>query len=320
MTAQQNIHFKNVIKRYNDHLAIDQIDLVIPQGEIFGLLGPNGAGKTTLIAMLCGLVKIDKGDILVGESSIIKDSTSVKKRIGYVPQELALFEDLTVLENLNYFAGIYKLTGATKKERIAEALEVSALAEAGKKKVKTLSGGMKRRLNIACAIMHHPEILIMDEPTVGIDPQSRNHILEFAQQINKSRGTTILYTSHYMEEIQKICSRLAIIDQGRLLVEGSLETVLRSVNDDISLIIETTPPEKSRVNAALAAIKATGSVKGIQLENQTLTLSIHNEAYDLGSLLSLLTASGFPIHGLQTMTPNLETVFLSLTGKQLRDA
>lgn len=320
MTAHQNIQFKHVIKRYNDHLAIDQIDLTIPQGEIFGLLGPNGAGKTTLIAMLCGLVKIDKGDIFVGESSILTDSTAVKKRIGYVPQELALFEDLTVLENLNYFAGIYKLKGTVKKERIAEALAVSALSEASKKKVKTLSGGMKRRLNIACAIMHHPEILIMDEPTVGIDPQSRNHILEFAEEINKSRGTTILYTSHYMEEIQKICSRLAIIDQGRLLVEGSLETVLRSVNDDITLVIETTAPEKNKVPSALAAIKSAGRVKAIQLENQTLTLNLPNEAFDLGNLLNLLSANGFPVHGLQTQTTNLETVFLSLTGKQLRDA
>lgn len=311
----KNIEFINVTKRYDDKLAVDKVNFTINEGELFGLLGPNGAGKSTLLSMLCGIVSMDKGDIKVGSYSIDKDPKKVKKLIGYVPQELAIFENLSIKDNLDYFAGMYGLKGSIKKERISEALEVTGLKERSKDKVKKLSGGMKRRLNIACAILHRPEVLIMDEPTVGIDPQSRNHILEFTKQLNKKYGTTIIYTSHYMEEIQSLCDKIIILDEGKEIIKGTKEEILRSVIDETVLNIKI-------LNKNPEIISELRKLKGIieaSFEDENLKVVSRSSEYKIEDVLMILRQSGSNILNLTIDEPNLETVFLSLTGKQLRD-
>jgi ABC-2 type transport system ATP-binding protein len=192
------IEVKNLTKRFSDKLVLDNISLKIEEGEIFGLLGPNGAGKSTLINLIIGLIKADNGDVFVGGHSINKEPIKVREQIGVVPQEIALFESLNAKENLEYWGGLYGLKGAKLMERIDEAISIAGLEDNLKKRVKTYSGGMKRRLNVAAGMMHHPKILIMDEPTVGVDPQSRNHIFQVVKDMNKNYNTTIIYTSHYM--------------------------------------------------------------------------------------------------------------------------
>lgn len=309
------IEFKNVTKRYDDKIVVDKVNFTIKEGEIFGLLGPNSAGKSTLISMLCGIVSIDKGDITVGEYSIKDNPIEVKSTLGYVPQELALFENLSILDNLQYFAGMYGIKGKLKKERINEALQVTGLKERKKEKVKKLSGGMKRRLNIACAILHRPKILIMDEPTVGIDPQSRNHILEFAKDLNKKYGTTIIYTSHYMEEIQRLCRRLIILDQGREIISGSKEDILKSVIDESIINIELT----EKVPEILGELNKIGYVNETTFEENILKVVVKTSAYKLEEILSVISENKGYILRMDIKEPDLETVFLSITGKKLRD-
>lgn len=209
------IETKNLTKRFNDKLVIDNVSLGIEKGEIFGLLGPNGAGKSTLINLMVGLLKIDRGEVIIGGYNISKEPLKAKEKKGLVSQEIALFKNLNAKENLEYWGGLYGLRGAMLRERINEALEIAALQEHIKKPVKKYSGGMKRRLNIAAAMMHHPEVLIMDEPTVGIDPQLRNHIFEVVKKMNKEYNSTIIYTSHYMEEIEALCDNIFILDLGK---------------------------------------------------------------------------------------------------------
>lgn len=311
----RTIEFINVTKRYDDNLAVDKANFTINKGEIFGLLGPNGAGKSTLLSMLCGIVSIDKGDIKVGSHSINKDPKKVKKLIGYVPQELAIFENLSINDNLNYFAGMYGLKRNIKKERILEALEVTGLKERSKDKVKKLSGGMKRRLNIACAILHHPEVLIMDEPTVGIDPQSRNHILEFTKDLNKKYGTTIIYTSHYMEEIQSLCDKMIILDEGKEIIKGTKEEILRSVIDETVLNIRLL----NKNPEIISEIRKLNGIVDASFEEDCLKIVVKRSIYKLEDILMVIREKESQILNLNINEPNLETVFLSLTGKQLRD-
>ena len=208
------VKINNLVKRYNQVIAVDNLSLDIAEGEIFGFLGPNGAGKSTTINAICGLVKPTQGEILIDGLIIKNEPLKVKERLGLVPQEIALFPTLKARENVEFFGKLAGLKGEQLKNKVQEALELVGLAEHSKGLAKNFSGGMKRRLNIACAIVHQPRLIIMDEPTVGIDPQSRNHILETVRLLNK-RGSTIIYTSHYMEEVEAVCSRIAIIDQGR---------------------------------------------------------------------------------------------------------
>ncbi len=308
------IAFTNVTKRYDDQLAVDKVNFTIQEGEIFGLLGPNGAGKSTLLSMLCGVVNMDKGDITIGEHSINKNPVNVKRLLGYVPQDLALFENLTIMDNLDYFAGMYGLKGKLKKERIKEALEVTGLAERKKDKVKKLSGGMKRRLNIACAILHRPKVLIMDEPTVGIDPQSRNHILEFTKGMNEKYGTTIIYTSHYMEEIQRLCNSLIILDQGKEIIRGTKEEILQAVIDESILNIDLME-QKPEIIGGLRKVEGIVEVT----YEDVLKVVVKSGEYKLEDVLKVIRESGGHIVNMNIQEPNLETVFLSLTGKKLRD-
>lgn len=233
------LEIRDLIKRYNDFLALDHVNLSVAEGEIFGLLGPNGAGKTTTISILSGLTRPNGGEVKFMGKDITRHEMEVKQEIGVVPQEIALFEDLNAYENLDYFGRLYGLKGQVLKDRIAESLEFVGLSDRSKDLPKKFSGGMKRRLNIAAAIMHRPKLIIMDEPTVGIDPQSRNHILESIKELNRL-GSTIIYTSHYMEEVEAICSRIAIVDHGRVIAQGTKEELTTLVASEEKVVLELT--------------------------------------------------------------------------------
>lgn len=309
------IEVKNLTKRFSDTLAVDNISLNIEKGELFGLLGPNGAGKSTLISMLCGICSIDSGDILINGISVKKDPKKAKSFIGYVPQDIALFEDLSIHQNLEFFGAMYGLSRSKLKEKIEEALEITSLKDKRKSKVRTLSGGMKRRLNIACSIMHEPEILVMDEPTVGIDPQSRNHILEFTKAINKKNNTTVIYTSHYMEEVEFLCDNLSIIDLGKVLVKGYKEDIIKSFTNDLEVVVKTSNASEANV----MNLKSINFVNSYKLVENDLTINVNRSSYDFSKLISELAKFNINVLNFSVNEPNLETVFLDITGKALRE-
>ena len=310
----KEIVIKNLTKRFNDKLVIDNISLEIEKGEVFGLVGPNGAGKSTLINVMVGLLTIDKGEAFIGGYSILKEALKAKGKIGLVPQEIALFENLTAKENLEYWGGLYGLRGALLKERIQEALEISALQEHTKKSIKNYSGGMKRRLNIAAAMMHHPEVLIMDEPTVGVDPQSRNHIFEVIKKMNKEYNTTIIYTSHYMEEVETLCDRILILDLGKEVAYGSKEELKRMVKSD--KVIKITA--KGELEELMFDIKKLPNVRGVELKATELKIIV-SEKTTLNELFNEISKHKIEVKNIGIEEPTLEEVFLTLTGKKLRD-
>ena len=230
------VEIRGLVKKYDDTLAVNNINLNIEEGEIYGLLGPNGAGKSTTISLICSLLHPTSGTIKVLGEDIRKNALEAKRKIGLVPQVISVYTDFTAYENIRFFGELYGLRGSELKESIEEALEFTGLLEYRNKKAKEFSGGMLRRLNIACAIIHHPRLLIMDEPTVGVDPQSRNHILQAVKNLNK-QGVTVIYSTHYMEEAEHLCSKIAIIDKGNIIVEGTKEELIDMVSDKRSLKI-----------------------------------------------------------------------------------
>ncbi len=308
------IRLRQVLKRYGSTIALDNISLDVSTGEIFGFLGPNGAGKSTAISLICGLVKPDQGEISVDGLDIRHNALEVKRRLGLVPQEIALFDNLPAWDNVEFFAKLAGLRGALLKERVSEALEFAGLADKAKGVPKGFSGGMKRRLNIACAIAHRPKIIIMDEPTVGIDPQSRNHILESVRQLNKL-GSTIIYTTHYMEEAEEICSRIGIIDHGRLVATGTKEELRLLVNEEEKIVIEGTDLNFT----CLEQIKALGLVKDARTKGQSLEILTPHAQTILQDILFILQRNLVKVRNITLVEPDLETVFLSLTGRKLRD-
>jgi ABC-2 type transport system ATP-binding protein len=308
------IEVKNVIKRFNDKLVTDNLTFNIEEGEIFGLLGPNGSGKSTLINIMVGLIKMDKGEIIIGDYNISKDSLKARKIVGLVPQEIALFEGLNAKDNLEYWGGLYGLKGVLLKERINEVLKIVSLSDQGKKIVKKYSGGMKRRLNIAAALMHHPQILIMDEPTVGIDPQSRNYIFEMIKKINKENKTTIIYTSHYMEEIELLCDKILIIDQGKEVAYGTKKELKRMIKSNKVINIRAT----GELNSLMFELKKLKDIRHVELEWEELKI-VANEKMDLNALLLEISKQRINIKNISIEEISLEEVFLTLTGKKLRD-
>lgn len=308
------VEIKNLIKRYNDFLAVDNINLSIEEGEIFGFLGPNGAGKTTTISALTGLTKIDAGEIKIFGKALNTHEMEIKRNIGLVPQDIALFDDLTAYENLHYFGRLYGIKGGLLKERIEEALEFTGLSEKRKQLPKKFSGGMKRRLNIACAIVHRPKLIIMDEPTVGIDPQSRNHILQSIKELNKM-GSTIIYTSHYMEEVDEICTKLVIIDHGKVIAHGTSDELKAMVAVDERMVMEV-----SAVNYTIIDnIKKIQGVKDCTISGNELTVLSKRHSKNLGRIIDYVSDTGAEIISLNVEKPTLESVFLTLTGRTLRD-
>lgn len=309
------IEIKNLTKRYKNRLVVDNLNFEIKEGCMFGFLGPNGAGKSTSISMICGLVKPSLGDIKVNGYSIVKEKSKAQKSIGLVPQNIALYTSLTAMDNLKFFGGMYGLKGKILKERIDEALQIAGLSDRRNDKINTFSGGMKRRINIASAIMHHPKVIIMDEPTVGIDPQSRNHILKSAKYLNEEYRSTIIYTSHYMEEVEFLCNDIVILDEGRVITKGTKEEVKRSAIEVESLelkVANITP-------IIIEKIKTIEGVKGVDFVEDSLNITIKNPQDKLQKIIEILINDSAKIYNINVTEPNLESVFLSLTGKKLRD-
>lgn len=308
------IQVQNVTKRFNDKLVLDNVSYEVQEGEIFGFIGPNGAGKSTLINIMTSLLVPDSGTIKICGYDILKEPIKAKECIGYVPQDIALMENLNAYDNLEFFGALYGLKGKKLKERIAEALKVTGLEDSRKQKVKKFSGGMKRRLNIAAAILHHPKVLILDEPTVGVDPQSRNHIFTFVKNICKEWGTTVMYTSHYMEEIEELCQRVFIIDLGKEVAYGEREDIKASVFPNNKVTIEA-QGIKGEVLVSLKEIE--GIIKVSDSENK-ISLTI-NSNFKLGNVLTYLEKGHINIKKISYEEAKLEDVFLSITGKTLRD-
>ncbi|GGG89743.1 ABC transporter ATP-binding protein [Paenibacillus radicis (ex Gao et al. 2016)] len=310
------VKFRDVVKKYDTILTVNHLNFDIAEGEVFGLLGPNGAGKSTTIEMLAGLLEINSGDITVDGFSIRKQPLEVKKRIGIVPQELAIYEGLSARDNVTFFARLYGLSGKLLKERVDEALRFVGLLERAKDLPSTFSGGMKRRLNIACAIMHRPKLIVMDEPTVGIDPQSRNHILESVRELNRL-GSTIIYTSHYMEEIEALCSRIGIMDEGKLIAIGTKEQLKKQSGQEERLVFEV---ERSNAQA-LSEMTEHPAVKRCeeQAEDKTIEVVVKDSPSVLQDLLFILQKHGIGLRKITRVEPNLETLFLQMTGRKLRD-
>lgn len=309
------IQLKDVTKRYDDKLAVDNISLDIEEGELFGLLGPNGAGKSTIISMICGLTKLDKGDIIINGSSIKTNPIAAKQNIGLVPQEIALYENISAIDNLKFWGKMYSLKGNLLKERIEEVLEATGLKDRRKEKVSKFSGGMKRRLNIACAVMHYPKIVIMDEPTVGIDPQSRNNILEFTKELNKKHGSTLIYTSHYMEEVEALCSKVCILDEGKVIAKGDQDHIKRMIMNEerVEITISEYKPEIDLI------LKKLNSVREVVYKDSKLTVIMQDTQINIQQIIEVLIKAEIGIKDISIKKPTLETVFLSLTGKALRD-
>jgi ABC-2 type transport system ATP-binding protein len=306
---------EEVVKRFGDVHAVDKVSLRIDQGEVFGLIGPNGAGKSTAINVITGLLRMDGGRVLVLGNDIARSPMAAKRNIGVVPQELAIYEDLTSLENVKFFASLYGLSGRALTRAAEEALDFTGLLDKAKGIPKKFSGGMKRRLNIACAIAHKPKLIIMDEPTVGIDPQTRSHILQSVRVLN-NQGCTIIYTTHYMEEAEEICGRIAIMDHGKVIAEGT-RGELEALITDTNVLWVTLSDSASRVD--LEALRGIGGVSYVELEDGVVKVSTAREVNVLQPIVSYFTSHGLSIKNVETKVPDLETVFLSLTGRSLRD-
>jgi len=308
------VTIKGLTKKFGEFTAVDDIDFSIKKGEIYGLLGPNGAGKSTIINMICGLITTTKGSIEILGIDNKKNSNVTKMNIGVVPQDIAVYEDLTCIENVKFFASLYGIKGQELKEKAQEALEFVGLSDKAKSYPASFSGGMKRRLNIACAIAHTPKLLIMDEPTVGIDPQSRNHILESVKKLNE-RGCTIIYTTHYMEEVEAISTMISIIDHGKVIVSGTKEELKAIVTDKNT--VEVTVIDGNEIKEEeLREIKG---VTGVSVNENIVKIDSLKEINNLDKIIIYFTDNVIPIKNIENKVPDLETVFLTLTGRKLRD-
>lgn len=308
---------ENLYKSYDDRVVTNDFTLSIEKGESFGLLGPNGAGKSTIISMISGLFPPDKGKITVGGIELLKSTKQAQKLIGVVPQEIALYPTMTAKENLMFWGRMYGLKGTVLKSQVEETLEIIGLTDRAKDKVGTFSGGMKRRVNIGASILHNPELLIMDEPTVGIDPQSRNYILETVKTLNEN-GMTIIYTSHYMEEVQFLCKRIGIVDKGELIALGSIEELGKIVENkkSINLALQESIQNQEKLQEELD--ERFSSIQ-IQVENKKIIAFADEPQEVLSDLIQTITEFGIKIAAVEIVEPDLESVFLHLTGRNLRN-
>ncbi len=308
------VEITNVSKKFDQKFVVDDVDFSVKEGEILGLLGPNGAGKSTLINMITGLLRISKGTIKVFGETVSEQNRKMRKHIGVVPQELALYFDLTARENVAFFGGLYGLRGKELNQAVDRALEAVGLKDREKDKPDTFSGGMQRRLNIAMAIVHSPELVIMDEPTVGIDPQSRNYILETIEQMREN-GTTVIYTSHYMEEVERLADTIVIIDHGKVIAQGSENELVSLITDQKNILIQLVNPDVLRPEHLRTII----GVKQIVLDENQLMITANVENNVLNQVLEVLLAQKVIVESIEQQQINLETVFLNLTGRTLRD-
>jgi len=310
------LEVQNLVKKYGDFAAVKRISFDIKEGESFSLLGPNGAGKTTTISVLSTLYAPTEGDAIVGGHSVSKEPMAVRQLIGVVPQDLAIYDDLTARENLSFWGQMYGLSGKALKARIVEVLEQIGLSDKANNRVKTYSGGMKRRVNIGVGLLHKPHLLFMDEPTVGIDPQSRRAILDSVKELNK-QGMTVLYTTHYMEEAQELSDRVGIIDHGELIALGTQKELTRQVGENDTLILRVGEGEDAA--ALAAAVRALPGVLQANVTDGAVTLITPEAEEVLAPVVTKANESGVKIRAVEIQEPNLEAVFLHLTGRALRD-
>lgn len=308
------IQIENLVKRYGDVVALDHLNLSIEEGEIFGLLGPNGSGKTTAINCMLALLKYDKGTIRIMGQEMKPDSYDLKRQIGVVLQNVAVFKDLNVYENIDYFCGLYVKDKEERKKLVEEAITFVGLEDYRKMRPKKLSGGLLRRLNIACGIAHKPRLIIMDEPTVAVDPQSRNRILEGIQELNRN-GSTIIYTSHYMEEVEQICTRISILDHGTCLATGTKEELKKMIKTGEKVTVEAVALKEEN----LQQIGRLPQVYEVHYENQCLEVRFTSAKHNLIHLLHYLEQEDILFGRVFSQLPTLNDVFLEITGKELRD-
>ncbi len=306
------LEVNNLVKRYGDIRALAGVSLTIEAGELFGLLGPNGAGKTTLLSVVSSLLGADGGEVRIQGRPLRRQDRDLRKLIGIVPQELAIYGELTGRENLLFFGELYGLRGPALHQRVDEILKTIGLEDRARQRAGTFSGGMKRRLNLGAALVHDPPLLLLDEPTTGVDPQSRNHIFEEVRRLN-ARGVTILYTSHYMEEVQALCQRIGIIDHGRLVACDTLASLLQRLTGLVRFRVSSLPPG---LRAKIAQLPDSALV---QRDNGAWELRCRSAKEALLPLVSWFHEEGIELASLETEEPNLERVFLHLTGRELRD-
>lgn len=308
------VKIENLVKRYKELIALDHFNLEIQKGEIFGLLGPNGSGKTTTINCLLSLLKYDKGSIEIFGQQMTPDNYDIKRRIGIVMQNVAVFEELNVYENIDYFCGLYIKDKTLRRQYVEEAIEFAGLGEFVKFRPKKLSGGLLRRLNIACGIAHKPELIILDEPTVAVDPQSRNRILEGIVELNQ-KGATIIYTSHYMEEVEQICTRIAIMDKGKNIALGTSDELKSMIRNSETIKIHIPALEDSM----LEEIRKFEHLYQAEYTDGLLTLSYDGGKHNLIRILDYLKSKDVSFGKVTSEQPTLNDVFLAITGKALRD-
>ena len=310
------IKVTGLTKSYENSPAVSDLSFSVKKGEIVGLLGPNGAGKSTTINILATVLKPDSGNISICGYNLQNEKNKIKQSIGIVPQDLAIYEEISAEKNVSFFASLYGLRGQKLKERTAFALDLVGLTDKRKNKPKTFSGGMKRRLNIACAIAHDPQIIIMDEPTVGIDPQSRNHILESILKL-KEHGVSILYSTHYMEEVEHIADRILVIDKGKQIAGGTLKELLQSYENRVIYFLELDGLHKNGLNE-FDFLNNINGIQKVQIYKEMLKVTAQKNI-SLSELFSALSTHGYTIKNMSSETASLETVFLELTGRNLRD-
>ena len=304
----------NLVKRYNELLALDHLNLEVKEGEIFGLLGPNGSGKSTAINCILSLLKYDKGEIMIFNKPMSPDAYEIKRDIGVVMQDVAVFEELTVYENIDYFCGLYINDKIKRKALVEEALDFVALKDYTKFYPKKLSGGLLRRLNIACGIAHKPKLIILDEPTVAVDPQSRNNILTGIKRLN-DQGATIIYTTHYMEEVEQLCDRIAILDKGKTVALGTKDELKAMINlgEKITLEIFNFSPK------ALEELNELPTVDNASYIESTLVIRAKKGKNNMVRILEFLNTRDIEFGKIYSELPTLNDVFLEITGKELRD-
>jgi ABC-2 type transport system ATP-binding protein len=303
-------------KSYGALTAVDGVSLRAGKGETIGLLGPNGAGKTTTVSMIAGLVRPDAGDVKIAGRVLRSDTDPAKRSMGLVPQDIGLYEEMSAYENLHLFGALYNMTGAALRHAIDEGLDLVGLRDRARDPVRTFSGGMKRRLNLAAALLHDPQLLLLDEPTVGVDPQSRNAIFDNLEVLRK-RGKTLLYTTHYMEEAERLCDRLVVIDRGKIIANDTLQGLHRLLPTVNLLNVELADGKSNGLRAE--DLREVAGVESVELQGGRLRVGVRELAGDSAAVLHWLTERGYAVEHLASERANLETVFLTLTGRSLRD-
>ena len=306
-----------VMHRYGDLTAVNDVSLAVRRGEVFGLLGPNGAGKSTLIGILCGMFAPTAGKVHLGDVPVTPGARSAKRRIGVVPQDIALYEKLSGRQNLRFFGRVYGLGGRRLRERVEAVLDVVGLSDRGNDQAGTYSGGMQRRLNLAAGLLHEPELLVLDEPTVGVDPQSRNHIFDNVERLNRDQGVTIVYTTHYMEEAERLCDRVGIIDHGKIVALDTPRALIESLGGGV-IQLGIDPEQRAQVTNSLASLETVQAV-GPGPDERSLNIEAASARHALVDVMQAMNAAALEVETVRILEPNLESVFLRFTGRRLRD-